>query len=71
VACTHGARLDHPLGIVRMGYGDLQNTLGTPGLHRKLTPFLISPLWNERGQPAMGVFADGGIRKCVGARCCT
>jgi RHS repeat-associated protein len=28
-------------------------------------PFLISPLWNERGQAQVGVFHDGGMRRCL------
>lgn len=64
VAYVHGSGLDRPLGIVRMGYGDVQDSANFVLPYRALDPFLIVPLWNERGQPANGVFADGGIRKC-------
>lgn len=69
VAYVHGHALDQPLGIIRMGYGDVQDSAGYVLSHQKIDPFLIVPLWNERGQATNGVFEDGGVRKCKGNRC--
>jgi RHS repeat-associated protein len=70
VAYVHGALLDQPLAVVRMGYGDMQDTLNYwyPSA-RKVEPFVIVPLWNHRGQPALGTYGDGGWRLCSGNRC--
>lgn len=70
VAYTHGLLLDQPLGVVRMGYGDMQDTLNAwYQTARKVEPFVIVPLWNHRGQAGLGTYADGGWRYCQGNRC--
>ena len=56
-----------------MGYGDRVNEGNVDAGHRSLPAFAIFPLWSTRGQADLGVFADGGLRACVGsgstARC--
>ena len=66
MAYTYGGAIDQPLSVVRMGYGDLRDTLTTYGgsTYRVAQPFAIIPLWNSRGQPGLGAFADGTWRKC-------
>lgn len=64
VVYVHGLALDQPLGVIRMGYADLTDSARYPRPLRREVPFLISPLWNERGQAHVGVFADGGLRRC-------
>lgn len=65
VAYSHGLALDAPASIVRMGYGDLIDENNVEQDHRALPPFAIFPIWQpERGQPQVGVFEDGGLRKC-------
>lgn len=66
VAYTHGPAVDQPLGIVRMNYGDKMDESNQEVPHRALPPFVISPVWDERGQAHLGVFEDGGARKCEG-----
>jgi len=66
VAYTHGPSLDQPLGIVRMNYGDRIDESGREVSHRVVPPFVLSPVWNERGQALFGVFEDGAARKCEG-----
>ena len=71
VLYTYGTAVDQPLSVIRMGYGDLRDegvTVGS-GSYRTVAPFAIVPLWNSRGQPALGTFADGRWRHCAGARC--
>ena len=67
VSYTHGLGIDQPLNLIRIGYGDRLNTNNFDVGYRSLEPFIISPLWNERGQPYLGVFDDGGIQKCDSA----
>lgn len=64
VAYTHGLALDQPLSVIRMGYGDLFDNDGTLRTYRALAPFAITPLWTWNGQADLGIFADGGVRKC-------
>jgi hypothetical protein len=64
VAYTHALGIDQPVGIVRMNYGDRVNDHGDDVGYRSLEPFLISPIWNERGQPYLATFSDGGVSKC-------
>ena len=64
VAYTHGAALDHPLSVIRSGYGDLIDEQNIERPHRALPPFAIMPLWTSNGQADNGVFADGAVRKC-------
>jgi RHS repeat-associated protein len=68
VAYTYGPGIDQPVSVVRMAYADMRDTLGNVGYVLR-EPFAIVPLWNSRGQPALGAFADGTWRKCTGARC--
>jgi RHS repeat-associated protein len=68
VAYTYGAGIDQPVSVVRMAYADMRDTLGNVGYVLR-DPFAIVPLWNSRGQPALGAFADGTWRRCTGARC--
>lgn len=65
VAYAYGLGIDQPVSIIRMGYGDRFNQHNADVGHRTLPPFLLSPLWNERGQAYLGTFDDGGIRKCA------
>jgi RHS repeat-associated protein len=68
VAYTYGYGIDQPVSVVRMAYADMRDTLGNVGYVLR-DPFAIVPLWNSRGQPALGAFADGTWRRCTGARC--
>ncbi|HYW10013.1 MAG TPA: hypothetical protein VE913_23810, partial [Longimicrobium sp.] len=67
VAYTHGLGTDRPLGVIRLGYGDLLNQSGQVVGHRTVVPFGLVPLWSARGQPDLGVFDDGATAKCEGA----
>jgi RHS repeat-associated protein len=64
LAYTHAGAQDQPVGIIRIGYGDLVDQANGTRPHRALAPFLLAPVWNERGQPMLGVFDDGGLRRC-------
>ena len=63
-AYTHGPGVDRPLDVIRMGYGDQVDEASAVVAHRQVAPFAIMPLWSARGQADLGVFADGGLRKC-------
>ena len=64
VAYTHALGIDQPIGITRIGYADRVNDLfyEVPFLVRPL--FMVSPLWNERGQMYKGTFANGNTGSC-------
>ena len=70
VAYTHGLGIDRPLSVLRLGYIDQVDTTNAAVEHRSLPPFTLLPLWNSRGQADLGVFEDGGLRKCeeIGGR---
>lgn len=59
VLYTYGLTLDQPLSIIRMDYGDRLTVNNVEAGYRKLDPFSIIPLWDERGQPHAGVSEDG------------
>ncbi|HET7464575.1 MAG TPA: RHS repeat-associated core domain-containing protein, partial [Longimicrobium sp.] len=63
-AYTHALGVDRPLDLLRIGYGDQVDETNTVVAHRAVAPFAIMPLWSARGQADLGVFADGGLRKC-------
>ena len=48
-----------------MGYTSRLNSDNQTGTTRDFEPVGIVPLWNSRGQPAFGAFADGTWRKCM------
>lgn len=48
-----------------MGYTSRLNSNNQAGTTRDFEPVGIVPLWNGRGQPAFGAFADGTWRKCM------
>ena len=64
VAYTHALGIDQPIAITRMGYADRVNDRfdEVPFLVRP--PFMVSPLWNERGQMYKGTFANGNTGSC-------
>ena len=64
VAYTHGAALDQPLSIVRIGYADLIDDSNVEREYRTVPAFSIMPLWASNGQADNGVFGDGATRKC-------
>jgi RHS repeat-associated protein len=70
VLYTHGLSLHRPLGVVRMGYTSGMDSLNRTSTTRDFEPVGIVPLWNSRGQPVLGAFADGTWRKCMMDRHC-
>jgi len=64
VAYTHGLGIDRPLSVIRLGYGDLQDTTMAVRSHRAVQPFAIMPLWTYTGHADNGAFSDGGFGKC-------
>ncbi|HEX2076342.1 MAG TPA: RHS repeat-associated core domain-containing protein, partial [Longimicrobium sp.] len=65
VLYVHGVSLDHPLALVRMGYGDRLDTANVDRGYRAVEPYVIVPHWNSRGQAVLGTYDDGGWRRCV------
>ncbi|HEX2080830.1 MAG TPA: RHS repeat-associated core domain-containing protein [Longimicrobium sp.] len=64
VLYVHGLSLDHPLGVVRMGYGDRLDTARVDRGYRAVGPYVLVPHWNSRGQAVLGTHDDGAWRRC-------
>jgi RHS repeat-associated protein len=64
VLYVHGLSLDHPLAVVRMGYGDRVDTARVDRGYRALDPYVVVPHWNQRGQAVLGTYDDGAWRRC-------
>jgi hypothetical protein len=65
VLCTHGIALDRPARGGADGVCERLDTQGRTADTRDFEPVTIVPLWNSRGQPVLGAFADGTWRKCM------
>ena len=64
VAYTNALGIDQPIAITRINYADRVNDLFFEVPFMARAPFMISPLWNERGQMYSGTYTDGTTLSC-------